>query len=297
MKIRIDEDKCTGCGLCDAHCTEDVVAWGPEGRPVIEALDHCLECHHCEAVCPSGALVHGSGPVQQPPAAAVVEGDAMARFLTTKRSCRHFRQRLVDRTRIARLLDVACAAPSSKNCEERVFLVVTDRAKLEALRADLVRNNRRILRLLRVMTARPVSWLLPSETVDALRRMKQSFVHCLQREAEGHDSIFYGAPAVVFIGGIAQDPFGKDNALAAQHYLMAQAEADGLGSCIMGYAQAAPKILARHLEVPRFYRIYGVVALGHPKHRFARAARRKPASVTWVEGAESDGDVSLRAVA
>ena len=63
---------------------------------------------------------------------------------------------------------------------------------------------------------------------------------------------------------------------------MLQAEAMGLGSCIMGYAQAAPKILARHLMTPRFYQIYGVVAVGHPKYRFQRAVNRKPASITWA---------------
>ena len=45
--------------------------------------------------------------------------------------------------------------------------------------------------------------------------------------------------------GIKKDVLGKDNALAAQHYLMAQADAEGLGTCIIGYAQAAPNCSKR----------------------------------------------------
>jgi len=97
-----------------------------------------------------------------------------------------------------------------------------------------------------------------------------------------------GRTSYAFIGGIGMDALGKDNALAAQHYLLLQAEAMGLGSCIMGYAQAAPKIVARHLDVPRFFTTYGVVALGHPALRFRRPALRKAADVRWVGGATQD---------
>lgn len=285
--LQIEQSTCTGCGLCAIHCTEDVIRQGSEGRPVLGDFSHCLDCGHCAAVCPTGALSREGCSDQIAVQHRVIDADNMENFLSAKRSCRHFRGRPVEREQLERLINVARMAPSSKNCEEREFIVVTEKAKLATIRADLARNNRKILRLLKVLTSRPVSWFIPAESVKALRRMKTSFVHALDQEALGHDSIFYDAPAVVFIGGIAPDPFGKDNALAAQHYLMAQAQAMGLGSCIMGYAQAAPKILARHLDVPRFYKIFGVVALGHPKHRFQRVVTRKPASITWVATPDS----------
>lgn len=281
--ISIDRERCTACGLCATHCTEDVILRGADGAPRIGRAEHCLDCGHCAAVCPAAALTRNQARPPAPSPRRPVSPEAMESFLRGKRSCRFFRSRPLEREQLARLVDIAATAPSSKNCQERTFIVVTDRQRLDAIRGDLVKNNRKICRLLRAMLARPLRWLLPKETVAALRRILGSMQRCLEREAGGEDAIFYDAPAVVFIGGIRQDVFGKDNALAAQHYLMAQAEAMGIGSCIMGYAQAAPRILAKHLEVPRFYRVYGVVALGQPRYRFHAAAERKPAVVDWVE--------------
>ncbi len=284
LTFKYNAERCTACGLCAQHCTEDVLRADSDGRPISGDRQGCLECGHCVAVCAHGALTWADGPPPLQVARGGMDDATVERFLRGKRSCRHFRGRPVDRATLERLVNVAASAPSSKNCQERCFIVVKDPARLRALRQDLVNNTHRIRRLLNLMTSRPLRWLLPAETVAALGRMLGSIDHALAREDRGQDAIFYNAPAVVFIGGIARDPLGKDNALAAQHYLLLQAEAAGLGSCIMGYAQAAPKIIARHLDVPRFYRIYGVVALGHCRSRFHSVAVRTPPTVSWVEG-------------
>jgi nitroreductase len=79
------------------------------------------------------------------------------------------------------------------------------------------------------------------------------------------------------------DPSGRDHALGAQHYLMLYAETLGLGTCINGYAQSAPKVLAKHLNVPQAHTIYGALMLGYRKHTYRRRVHRKPASVVICE--------------
>ncbi|MBN1605328.1 MAG: nitroreductase family protein [Polyangiaceae bacterium] len=292
--ITIDSARCQGCGLCATHCSEAVLTHDGQGTPRVGDLSHCLDCHHCVAACPSGAITHGRvAPT------AVRYGDigaeTMENFLRAKRSCRHFQSRALTRAELARLVGVAATAPSSKNCEERAFTVITDPEVLAALRRDIVKSNRRLLRLLHLLTSRPLRWLLPRETAAALRRMIPSFVRCLARESEGHDAVFHQAPAVICIAGIAPDPFGKDNALAAQHYLMVLAEAMGLGTCIMGYAQANPRALARRLCLPRLYRIYAVIAVGWPAYRFHHAADRKPPRVQWMLAGPGGVDANVDA--
>ncbi len=98
----------------------------------------------------------------------------------------------------------------------------------------------------------------------------------------GEDSIFHNAPCLVFIYGIGRDPLGKDNCLSAQQYLMSQAQAMGLGTCIIGYAQTAPKVLAKHLDVPKFYKIYGAITLGYPQVSYHRTTVRNTPEVSWV---------------
>jgi len=54
IKIWIDRDKCTGCGLCAADCLRRVIEMKDYKARVIR--DECLKCGHCLAVCPANAV-------------------------------------------------------------------------------------------------------------------------------------------------------------------------------------------------------------------------------------------------
>ena len=52
--VKVEEDKCTHCGLCTGHCKMDIRRVG----------DHeCIHCAECVDVCPKGALSMKAGPV------------------------------------------------------------------------------------------------------------------------------------------------------------------------------------------------------------------------------------------
>ena len=55
--IVIDEDVCTGCGICEDYCHVDAIAVNPRtGVVEIVDLDTCIECHSCQQNCPQGAI-------------------------------------------------------------------------------------------------------------------------------------------------------------------------------------------------------------------------------------------------
>jgi NAD-dependent dihydropyrimidine dehydrogenase PreA subunit len=55
--IVIDEDKCTGCGVCVDYCHVDAIEVDPDmGIVRIVDLDTCIECHSCQQNCPEGAI-------------------------------------------------------------------------------------------------------------------------------------------------------------------------------------------------------------------------------------------------
>ena len=56
-EIRINEDKCTGCGLCVSVCKD--FSFKIENQKVKLAdnpLFGCIACGHCMAICPSDAI-------------------------------------------------------------------------------------------------------------------------------------------------------------------------------------------------------------------------------------------------
>ena len=70
VTLRVDSDKCTGCGMCLEVCPHGVLAIN-EKRVLIRTRDACMECGACSINCPVGAVFVEAGVGC---AAAVING-------------------------------------------------------------------------------------------------------------------------------------------------------------------------------------------------------------------------------
>ena len=52
----INQEKCTGCGLCVSICTYGALVLVNNVVTIIETEVECDWCTVCEAVCPTGAI-------------------------------------------------------------------------------------------------------------------------------------------------------------------------------------------------------------------------------------------------
>lgn len=281
----LDTEKCTACGLCAEVCSLDVIVRNENGCPTIDRAAYCLACGHCVAICPQNALSIRDITCDEFASAhaSAISPSDMETFLLTKRSCREFEDRPVEKSVLENLIDVARMAPTAINCQERAFIVVTNTAKIAELRETLTKHTRSLLKMVKLAASRPATLFLSSESQEHMRHIQADFEVALRHMDDGDDYIFHNAPCLIFFTGIAMDPSGRDHALGAQHYLMLYAETMGLGTCINGYAQVAPKVLAKHLNVPKAHTIYGVTMLGYRKYTYRKHVYRQPASVVYYE--------------
>jgi nitroreductase/NAD-dependent dihydropyrimidine dehydrogenase PreA subunit len=281
----LDKEKCAACGFCAEVCGLDVIVRNGNTCPTINRAAYCHACGHCVAICPQNALsIRGIASDEfAPMRTSTIPPLDMEAFLLTKRSCREFKDRPVEKALIENLIDVARMAPTSINCQERAFIVVTDAGKIAELREALTKHIRSLLRMVNFAASKPAALFLSPETRQHMRHLRADFEVALRRTDDGSDYIFHNAPCLIFFTGITMDPSGRDHALGAQHYLMLYAETLGLGTCINGYAQSTPKVLAKHLQVPKEHTIYGALMLGYRKHTYRKRVYRRPPTVVYHE--------------
>lgn len=58
--LRLDQEACTGCGLCREVCPHEVFGYGT-GKASIEDLDACMECGACALNCREKAISVSQG--------------------------------------------------------------------------------------------------------------------------------------------------------------------------------------------------------------------------------------------
>ena len=283
-KISIDETKCTKCHKCARECGLDIITASDDGVPQIHDPGKCFGCGHCVAVCPSGGMMHSDFPYQELIKAqpGVVNGNDAETMLSSRRSCRAYKPDLPERSDLERMFRVATMAPTAFNCEDRGFVVVTDPKVLGALRNGLVDVTKKNIKLLSVFTVKPLSFLMPAETIEHFKRMIFDFKATLRYVENGQDMFLHNAPALVLFTSTSKDSFGKDHSLLAMSYFMTQAQAMGYGTCINGHVQSAHKLVAQHVKIKKHHRVFGVITLGRPKTIFHRTVSRKAADVSWV---------------
>lgn len=288
--VQIDDSHCTACGECVAACpAEHLRLEDGHVRPGGDGPFECIACGHCMMVCPTSAIAvtgRGVAPadlVALPAEARKATADQLAALMLRRRSVRSFLDRDVPRELLERIVDAAASAPMGVPPWDVGCVVVSGRAKVEALSRTVARGYARMLRIFRPGTLVLLRPLLGRVATEQFR----SFICPLGRSIvearrEGRDTVFWGAPALLLFHA---SPYAdRVDAAIACTYAMLAAEALGLGSTMIG---SAPPILARDpaaraaLGVPRGNKPAIALIVGYPARAFERGIRRRFSSVDF----------------
>lgn len=270
--LEINLDKCARDGICVAECPSRIIQLDPvEGHPraTSDAELFCLECGHCVAVCPQGALtLRWLGPDDCPVAdpGGVLAPDRAEAFLRTRRSIRTFKDRPVERDKLEKLLEIACYAPSAKNEQPWHFIVVEQPGEVRRL-AGMV-----------------IDWMRGFINSSPAVAENYGFGRVVEAWDGGYERICRGAPHVIVAHGDRNWAFGVEDCTLALDYLELYAPALGLGTCWAGYLYTAVnqyEPLSEALALPSHHRAYGAMMVGYPKYTYERFPPRRSPKVTW----------------
>lgn len=285
----IDADRCIGCGQCVRVCPKDTLSL--RGGKAVVTGSVSLQCDHCAAVCPTGAIrVHAVDPHPDRFQTFTIDSRwqahgsfdlaALVNLMASRRSCRNFTDRPVPRTLLEDLIRVGATAPSGTNCQPWTFTVLPDRASVLRLGrrvGDFFRRTNRMAA--RGWLRRLLKWIGRPE-LDAYYRAHYATVEQgLAAWDEGErDLLFHGAVAVIVVAADNGASCPAEDALLAAGQMLLAAHAMGLGTCLVGFAVEAMRRdrgIVRSLAIPDHETPYAVIALGWPDETYQRIAGRR----------------------
>ena len=150
--VTIDPEKCSRDGICVKACPTTAIELTSQNElplPVTDFEAHCLACGHCVAVCPTGAI---SLDWLQPGQCPSIRRDFLPgpeqteQFLRSRRSIRNFKDTTVAREKLAKLLEMACYAPSARNSQPWHWTVVENPASVRKMAGMVIDWMRAVIK-------------------------------------------------------------------------------------------------------------------------------------------------------
>ena len=246
--IVINEEKCIGCELCVKDCVSNYLQI--ENGKAHTGTGGCIECGHCYAVCPQGAIRMIGYDCPEEAAVPMTElpADTLLAAMRSRRSVRQFTDQSVEPEKIQMILEAGRYSPTGGNRQDVSYIILGSKQKeAEAMCVDLFRKGTS----------------LPGRFASVAERFRIS-----------DDFFFKGAPLVILVTGRS-----NVNAGLASSYMEIMAESLGLGVLYSGFFTACTRFsrkLRRLIRLPKGHKVVTCMVIGYPAVKYHRIVPRKP---------------------
>ncbi|MCJ7753619.1 MAG: nitroreductase family protein [Thermoanaerobaculales bacterium] len=286
----VDLETCNGDGICAEVCPENALELVNEKAATVESrAGSCLYCGQCVAVCPTESLqmpkleMEDFRRLQKRPFGY----DEFHEFLRLRRSVRVFKDQPIERSVIEKVLEAAATAPMGFPPHTTEVVVIDDRAELDFLLEELVREYDSMIKAFSTPIGRAMVRLRAG--AEDYLVLKDHVLENVQLANElfhnnGTDRYMYRAPVLMMFHGSRWGISFEENAHLVCHHAMLAAVSLGLGTTIIGLISPVvdrSKNLRERYGIPKDNRVLTSLILGHPKYKYRQGIRRKLAGVTF----------------
>ncbi len=274
--IRIDGDRCIGCGRCAEDCFQGMIRVADGKTELTEG--YCIACGHCVSVCPTGAAGYADGTGYSDgdivPNGSPLDARELLLQMKSRRSVRRFSGSPVTEEELKLLFEAARYAPTAGNRQKTRYIV---------LRRDLKQVTERTLGILKDAAEGKYGELPPSSAFyrETWKRLFREY-----RET-GKDGLFHNPDCVVLVldttkgGGTVSTALSSGLAAGNIELL---AHSLGIGVCYVGFFSSALELdgsLAEELGIREQERLIAAMAMGHHEIGYVKTPSRLQAEIEW----------------
>ncbi len=268
-KIEINKEKCTRCGACIKDCVSYSLEGGEDlfPRAAEGGEERCLNCTHCMAICPTGAISINGKSIDDALNPSLPDSDKVLGLIQSRRSIRQYKDEEISSEMFEKLKAMLPYIPTGCNTNTLHFAFVESKSAMDYLR-DYTRKK-----LLKILE----SPFMP-KLASKFSKFKTAFEN-------GEDVIFRGAPHMVVVSSHIHAPCANVDPIIALSYIELYANSLGLGTCWCGFAQTCFKLLPRlseMVQIPDEYKPVYVMLLGNPAVKYKRTTLPEKFPVTEI---------------
>jgi len=292
----INDEKCIKCRECVKECPLKLYNSPPtktgEHRKVFfeNPYNQCNGCGHCVSICPTDAVIYEKGdPSYEFEGAgkpdSIVDYETVVKILRSRRSIRRYKSDPIPKEDLEAVLEAMRYAPSASNMQSWRYIVLNTPESIGKLREgviDLLKLAKKLLKVVKYIKPIIPKGLRDRALDPGTKISLDNFFIDLEN---GKDPVFYNAPAVIitYAPAYGRMAAGNDAGIALTYGMLA-AQARGLGTCWIGFAQEAflrYKKLRKYFKIPKHRSVNGVFIIGYPAVKYKRAPPRNPLKVKW----------------
>ena len=249
--ITIDCDKCIVCLKCVDDCPNSYLFL--ENDEIHTSPKGCMECGHCYAICPQGAITMTNYYFIDEAVVLMseIDSETLLNAMKSRRTIRKFKPDLVEDEKIEKILEAGRYSPTGANKQMISYTILGSKQKeAEEICLNLFRKG---------------------------KKFGSVFASYLKRIEIDDDFFFKGAPLVIVVASKST----VDGGLASS-YMEIMAESLGLGVLYSGFFVMCSKMsrsLKKLLDLEKGYDVVTCMVIGYPDVKYQRIVPRKELKV------------------
>lgn len=289
-KINIDVENCTKCKECVKDCVANLFSFDQDSLRLSDSFEEvCIECGHCEAVCPVNVihlkfhaeeeLEHSSKREEFP------QYDSFLKLVLNRRSIRRFKEKPIPKDLMEKLLNIGMYSPTGGNSENVFYTIVQDKTIVTAISEHITNRVTKLVNKLedpqkREYLKKSMSEGQISQALENLPKLKRK----LEIIKQGIDFWCWNGELLLIHGDKTIGGIPSNCALAAANIALA-AETLGLGACSLGYLTSFVneiQAIRDLVKIPANHIVGYSLTMGYPDVKYQRIPARKPLKVKWI---------------